>query len=379
MLKGLYLTLMMSPDAQPPEAVSRDVIEALNAVQVTQSSGQRSGFQLTFGLGKRSPLNLSLFSNGYFDPKVRVVLTVTVNGIASVLMDGVITQQQVGPSNEPGQSSLTITGEDLTRLMDILDRSGKESYQNLPPDARVQKILAQYAVLGVRPTVIRPQFNNTPSPQKSVPQHVGTDFRYINKLADDVGHVFYLDPGPVGGQSTAYWGPEVRSASGTVQPALTVNMDAYSNVESLNFSYDGFAKTSYTISVQDADTGKPTDTPVPDTTQLSPLLGARKIPAFRTEKLTVPDDFSPTTAMLYATAKAVQAADVISATGQLDVLRYGRVLQSRQLVGVRGAGMSYDGLYYVKSVTHNIKRGEYKQSFTLSRNAMGSSVANLVV
>ena len=37
----------------------------------------------------------------------------------------------------------------------------------------------------------------------------------------------------------------------------------------------------------------------------------------------------------------------------------------RQLVGVRGAGPAFDGLYYVKSVTHNIKRGEYKQSFTL--------------
>ena len=37
--------------------------------------------------------------------------------------------------------------------------------------------------------------------------------------------------------------------------------------------------------------------------------------------------------------------------------------KSRQLVGVRGAGLPFDGLYYVKSVTHDIKRGEYKQSF----------------
>ena len=44
------------------------------------------------------------------------------------------------------------------------------------------------------------------------------------------------------------------------------------------------------------------------------------------------------------------------------MLRYGRVLQARRLVGVRGAGMAFDGLYYVQSVTHTIKRGEYKQS-----------------
>ena len=55
-------------------------------------------------------------------------------------------------------------------------------------------------------------------------------------------------------------------------------------------------------------------------------------------------------------------------------MRYGRVFKARQLCGVRGAGAMYDGLYYVKSVTHNIKRGEYKQSFQLARGGTGSSV-----
>jgi len=48
------------------------------------------------------------------------------------------------------------------------------------------------------------------------------------------------------------------------------------------------------------------------------------------------------------------------------------VLQPRGLVGVRGAGVGYDGLYYVKSVTHNLKPGEYTQSFTLARNGLVS-------
>ena len=56
--------------------------------------------------------------------------------------------------------------------------------------------------------------------------------------------------------------------------------------------------------------------------------------------------------------------------GSLNVVRYGHILKPRQLVGVRGAGLAYDGLYYVDSVTHNIKRGEYKQNFTLSRDGL---------
>ena len=59
---------------------------------------------------------------------------------------------------------------------------------------------------------------------------------------------------------------------------------------------------------------------------------------------------------------------------RFDVVRYGHILKARQLVGVRGTGLAYDGLYYVKSVTHKIKRGEYKQSFELSRNGLISTV-----
>ena len=68
--------------------------------------------------------------------------------------------------------------------------------------------------------------------------------------------------------------------------------------------------------------------------------------------------------------EAKRSQDSVSASGSLDVLRYGRVLKARQLVGVRGAGLAYDGLYYVQSVTSTLKRGEFKQSFNLTRNGL---------
>ena len=49
-----------------------------------------------------------------------------------------------------------------------------------------------------------------------------------------------------------------------------------------------------------------------------------------------------------------------------------RLLERGQLVGVRGAGLPYDGLYFVQSVTSKIKRGEFKQSYTLTRNGLVS-------
>ncbi|HEY4084754.1 MAG TPA: hypothetical protein VGM43_02395, partial [Bryobacteraceae bacterium] len=71
-------------------------------------------------------------------------------------------------------------------------------------------------------------------------------------------------------------------------------------------------------------------------------------------------------------AKTAETSDAITATGTLNVLRYGQVLNAFQTVGVRGAGLAYDGLYYVRTVSHSIKRGEYKQSFTLSRDGLVS-------
>ena len=62
-------------------------------------------------------------------------------------------------------------------------------------------------------------------------------------------------------------------------------------------------------------------------------------------------------ALMAGLAYAGQNSDSVFGTGRLDVAKYGRLLKSRQLVGVRGAGLPFDGLYYVKSVTHEIERG----------------------
>jgi hypothetical protein len=372
---GFYLTLSMGPNKAVP--VPQPVIEALSSVQVTCSAGQRSGFQMTFTMGKNSPLAVNFLPNGFFDPQTRVIISVIVNGLVSVLMDGVITQQQLTPSNEAGQSTLTITGEDLSRLMDLHEITGNPNYQNQTPEDRVQTILQGYEQYGITADIRPCVPKDAPNARETVPQHKGTDLDYITILANEVGHVFYLDPGPIPGLVTAYWGPERKTDP--LQPALSVNMDGHSNVESLNFTYDAFSKTNYFIHIQDPDTGEPVDVKVQDISALNPPMGAKALPAFRREKMTVPDGYTSTKAQLIAMARASQSADVVTASGQLDVLRYGQVLRSRQPVGVRGAGVTYDGIYYVRSTTHNIKPGEYKQSFTLSRNALVSFTPNLPV
>jgi hypothetical protein len=290
-------------------------------------------------------------------------------------MDGLITRQQMTPSSEPGQSTLVIIGEDVSQAMDLIEVP-KIPFLAMPAEARVALLVAKYAMFGIVPLVVPSILIDIPNPIDKIPSQEGSDLAYITRLANDVGYVFYVDPGPVPGMNTAYWGPEIKV--GIPQPALSVNMDAHTNVESINFTYDGLAKTLYFVFIQEPFTPAKAiiPIPVPDITPLNPPLGAKPPIPFHVKELTAEKDakgtakYTPLQAAAIAIAKTSQKSDVISGSGSLDVVRYGRLLKARQLVGVRGAGQTYDGLYYVKSVTTSMKRGEVKQNFTLSRNAL---------
>lgn len=367
---GIQLTLLIGPAVPLP--VSREVLDALRSVQVTTTTEGPSVFQLTFELSKRSPLHtLFLVAGGVTPPLVRVVIAVTVNGLTEVLMDGVLTNHQVGGGGKGENPTLTLTGEDLTRVMDYIDFSGIP-YPAMPDFARVLLILAKYAVFGAIPVVIPSVLLDVPVPTERIPLHQGKDLGYVQGLAERVGYVFYHDPGPVPGVSRFYWGPEIKV--GEAQPALNADMDAHTNVESLSFTFDTESATLPLLMIYLKETHTPIPIPVPSITPLSPPLGLVPPIPKKIEWITGLSQYTPVQAAAIGLAKAARTAEAVTATGSLNVLRYGRVLKARKLVGVRGAGTAFDGLYYVRQVTHNLKRGEYTQDFTLSRNGLISTV-----
>jgi hypothetical protein len=210
-------------------------------------------------------------------------------------------------------------------------------------------------------------------PTTQIPTHRGTDLKYINELAANVGYIFYLEPGPVPGVNIAYWGPQIKV--GVPQPALNINMDAHTNVESLSFTFDNDQHGLPTVFLYNEITKLIFPIILPPITPLNPPLGL--LPPIPTRFQPVSDDLSKrpvAQGIMIGLAKSAKMAEVVKGEGSLDVLRYGRILKARQLVGVRGAGPAFDGLHYVNSVTHTIKRGEYKQSFKLSRNGLISTV-----
>ena len=372
MASPLYLTMLAGPVAAVP--VPKPLIDALTSVEVTETATGRSGFQLTFTLADNSILQtLFLLAAGAPIPVLRVILVVTFGGLPQVLMDGVIEHHEVVPDTAHGSAKLVVTGHDISSLMDLIDFSGLP-YPGMPPDVRVLTILGKYAAFGVIPEVIPVAVPDIDVPVERIPTQKKTDFAYIKELADDAGYVFYVTPGPLPGMNQAYWGPQVRI--GTPQTALNINMDSWTNVESLNFRYEPQSSVLPIVFLQEPTTKAVLPIPIPPVTPFNPPLGlAVPIPQ-KIEPLNDTAKRSPGQALMLGMAKAVANADVVTGDGTLDVLRYGQILRARSLVGVRGAGIAFDGMHYVESATHRLKQAEYKQSFTLKRNAL---IANMPV
>ncbi len=376
MANAIELNLFIGPAIPVP--APRAAIDALEKVQVQVNGGDMpSGFELSFSLSKRSPLQtLFLLTGGSTIPVMRVVIMVSLGGISEVIMDGVMTHHEIRPGSDGGKSTLVVKGKDLTALMDFIELDGIP-YPAMPPAIRVLTILAKYAAFGVIPMVIPSVVEDLPIPIERIPTQQGSDLAYVSQLAHEVGYVFYIDPLPVPGTVRAYWGPEIKV--GPPQPALNTDMDVFTNVESLSFQFDKELKEMPVVFIQNQATKAPIPIPIPDITPLNPPLGAVPPLPPKLKFLSDTAKLSPIGAVMQGMAYASRHSDVVTGEGSLNVTRYGRVLKARQLVGVRGAGEVFDGLYYVKSVTHNIERGEYKQNFSLARNGLLSTTPRVPV
>ena len=159
-----------------------------------------------------------------------------------------------------------------------------------------------------------------------------------------------------GGEKTAS-GPTTSGAATSAAATQAATLDPTKGVLPIVF-------------IQNQMTRAPIPIPIPNLNPLQPPLGVLPTPIANLRMMKDTAKMSPMQAISAGLAEAKKSQDAVTASGSLDVLRYGRVLRPRRLVGVRGAGVAYDGLYYVSSVTSTLARGKFTQSFNLTRNGL---------
>lgn len=359
---GIRLILLMGQTVPLP--APREVLESLTNVQVTNDSQAGDGFQISFMLSRTQPTDYSLLQSGALAPSTRVIIGVLLGVTPEVLIDGIITHHQHAPSDDPSQSTLTVTGKDVSVMLDLEEKN--EKYENQPDFLIATQLIARYAQYGLVPTIT--PTTDVPIMLQRVPRQAETDLRFIQRMAERNGFVFYVEPITFG-LNKAYWGPENRL--GIPQPKLTMGQGASGNLKSLHFTQDALAPVGTRGTFVEPITK--TAIPIPPLPSLRiPPLAMSPAQPMRTVLMRNTSNQNPATAATSALAQATNAPDAVQGNGEIDSVRYGNVLRARKLVNIRGAGLSYDGTFYVKSVTHTITRGSYKQSFSVSREGTGS-------
>lgn len=364
MLTGLLgIRLILKLGKSEPTPAPYSVMTALKRVQVTNDTDGNDGFQMTFSLGKDKMGDYTLLSSGVLDPDTRVVIGAVLGLSIEPLIDGVIYHQQVTSSSEPGQSTLTVTGRDISVKLSL---EHKDNPHKAKSDSGVaEHIIESYGTFKIKGAVTAT--TETPTETVRITQQTGeSDLELLRRLAERNGYVFYIEPLSMNG-SVAYWGPEKRGEQ--VQESLKVNMGPSTNVMSLNFTEDVLSPIKVTGSRLDPETKqavKIADQKVPGTP-----LAQKEIKASRTIVLRCVANKTPKLAENAAVAEMTNAPKPVSGTGTLDTVHYGGVLRARRGVKVAGAGRRNDGLYNVSSVTHEIEPGKYTQQFTLSREGTG--------
>ncbi len=364
-LLGIRLLLLHGstvPRPAPPE-----LLKALTRVEVQNNSNESDGFQLTFAVARDGLADYGLIQGGALAPMTRVIIGVVFGALPEVLIDGVITHTQFDPGSGSGQAAFTVTGRDLTALMDLEEKNSE--YQNQPDSVIALQVLANYARYGIAPQVS--PTTDVPIMIRRIPRQQETDLQLLQRLAERNGYVFYLEPQTVG-VSTAFWGPPSRV--GLPQPALSVNLGAATNVRSLNFANDALAPVeSRGVFVEPFSK---MSIPIPSLPSLRlPPLAASPATAYRVRLERGTANQEATSAATSALATMMNAPDAATASGELDGARYGSALRARKLVGVRGAGFTHDGTWYVRRVTHSITLGatpQFTQQFSLSREGTGA-------
>ncbi|WP_051798271.1 hypothetical protein [Catenuloplanes japonicus] len=344
------LTVLTGP--KDPQVISN--VSGLKRAEIAVTSGSGMAFQLFFsgpavpGAGKPAdPRSAVTAQFGLLD---RVRCKLWLNGEESLLAEGVVTHRELTSAGSFGEWQMTITGEDLSVLMDLKEKAAEHPQMNAAETAK--KILDGYVTEKVISKVIAPGGGDRPARTERIPVQRGTDRAYLSRLAKHCGHVFEVVAD--GGGSSANWGPR-RWVTKKFPPISLGEKDR--NVQQLTYRHDALAAVRVDGLVQDAVTGAV----VPVRTPATPG------PATRT--VLFPES-GRTAAQAFARAQGMVAAapDAEVVTGEVNTTWYPTVLVPGGVVQVGGAGFGIDGDYFIQRVVHVLEGGgAHTQRFTLTR------------
>lgn len=350
-------------------------MQALRDIEVETAIGQASIFRLHFDLSRNSFGDFDAMTVDLFRPLVPIRISVSAGlGLPQTLINGYVNDARLGVRNEPGASTLEVVGMDaLGTLMAHIQQPF--TWPNLPDSAIATAIFGKYGLLPVVPVPTPPlrTMVDTTTTQRA------NDAVYLRQLASRHAYELYIQPDPVAGLDTGHFHPPLTVAP--PQGVLSIDFGRQTNLLDFSVTNDMLRPTSVVALSSEPRTRAPIPALAPVSTEppmgLEPTL-TRIVPP-PVERPAGTDAASPAEMQAQAFARATDTSRAVRANGDVDGLKYQRLLLAGLPVLVRGAGRQMSGLYYVTSVTHRISRDAYTQSFSAWRNAVGLTGAEVFI
>jgi hypothetical protein len=367
-LPGLFVVQIgLAPMPEP-------YFRALREIEVETAVGQASILRLHFDLSRTRFGDFDALAIDLFRPLLPITIRIAAGpGVPLCIVNGYVSETRLNVPDTPGATLEVMAMDALGTWMAHVEEPSP--WPNMPDDAIVAKIFTKHVM--IPKTVPTPSLRIEP---ESTTTQRGTDAAILQQIAARHGFSLYIQPEPVSGRDIGHFHPPLQPPI-PPQGVLSVDFGAQTNMKSFTVTNDMLQPTSVLGAPSDPLSRLPIPIVAPVSTDLpmglEPTL-ARVIPP-RVEIQYETDAANPAESQIKALARATESSRSVTASGEVDGLKYQRPLFVGMPVLIRGAGRQYSGLYQVERVTHRISRDSYSQSISVWRNAVGLTGAEVFV
>jgi phage protein D len=339
---------------------------ALAEIEVDATVDGAAAFRLHFDLSRNMLGDFDAMAIDIFRPLVPIRVSLCLGlGLPQCLINGFVKDARLSVSNQPGRSTLEVSGMDaLGTTMGLVQVP--LIWPSLPDSEVARSIFAKY---GVIPTFVVPTPPTRTVVDTTTTQHA-KDNAFLGQLARRNAYEVFIQPDPLIGLDQGHFHAPFTLAP--PQGVLSIDFGVQTNLNSFNVDYQMLQPTA----VMGFNVDPKSRAPIP----VIGLLGREPPMAIEPallrilptpiEAFMISDAANPAEAAFNALSRVTESSRAVRASGEVDGLKYARPLLPGLPVAIRGAGRTHSGLYYVTSVSHHISKSGYTQRFQAVRNAV---------
>ncbi len=364
------------------EPATREQLDRIDTITVEQE------VDLAWEARLEIPIWLDLWGTwpreelAFVKPFSRVRVEISIGGNPFVpLIDGTVVMPNMQMSFAPGQSSLTVTVQDDSVLLNRQEQ--RFSFDGQSAEAIAKELYGNFKKIIAKMDIEAEGSASGSNEQPDFRQN-GTAMQVLRCLAQRQGKHAYLLPGANPGESIGVFRAfpstsDITPHARELPPLILLGQEA--NLQNFNVRQDATRPSRFSASSLRASDREPIDSRERFDERTS-LLG---------EKSALPEGEEPGLHLLRASAcmahgdldrtvgaQAERSSYAFTATGEVLGGCYPGVLQPYRLVTVQAGGTPYSGTYVITQVTHTLSRSIYSQSFALTGNAESETSTNSV-